>query len=82
MMLLTVFSNLIKVPEQEGCRIDKTMAKAGIAAGATDYFWKLTDPSMALSDGANMLQLNKLEGLLIKLKQLSKHYISLLNHVK
>lgn len=51
----------------------ETMAKAGIAAGADGLFLEThPDPSMALSDGANMLQLNKLEGLLIKLKQLSK----------
>lgn len=46
----------------------ETMAKAGIAVGCDGLFIEThPKPSEALSDGANMLQLNKLEALLEKL---------------
>jgi 2-dehydro-3-deoxyphosphooctonate aldolase (KDO 8-P synthase) len=45
-----------------------TIAKAAIATGADGLFIEThPDPSKALSDGANMLMLNKLEGLLKEL---------------
>jgi 2-dehydro-3-deoxyphosphooctonate aldolase (KDO 8-P synthase) len=45
-----------------------TIARAGIAAGADGLFIEThTDPKNAKSDGANMLSLDKLEGLLEKL---------------
>ena len=44
------------------------IAKAGIAAGADGIFMEThPEPSKALSDGANMLQLDKVEGLLEQL---------------
>lgn len=46
----------------------ETIAKAGIAVGADGLFIEThPDPSKALSDGANMLKLDKLEDLLQKL---------------
>ena len=46
----------------------ETIAKAGIAVGADGLFIEThPDPSVALSDGANMLRLDKLEDLLQKL---------------
>lgn len=46
----------------------ETIAKAGIAVGADGLFIEThPDPSCALSDGANMLRLDKLENLLEKL---------------
>ena len=46
----------------------ETIAKAGIAAGVDGIFLEThPNPSEAKSDGANMLQLNQLEGLLSKL---------------
>ena len=46
----------------------ETIAKAGIAVGADGLFIEThPDPSKALSDGANMLRLDKLEELLQKL---------------
>lgn len=46
----------------------ETIAKAGIAVGADGLFIEThPDPSCALSDGANMLRLDKLEDLLQKL---------------
>ena len=46
----------------------ETIAKAGIAVGADGLFIEThPDPSCALSDGANMLKLDKLEDLLQKL---------------
>jgi 2-dehydro-3-deoxyphosphooctonate aldolase (KDO 8-P synthase) len=46
----------------------ETIAKAGIAAGADGIFLEThPEPSKALSDGANMLKLDLLEGLLEKL---------------
>jgi len=48
-----------------------TIAKAAIAAGAEGLFIEThPEPSKALSDGANMLQLDKLEGLLQQLVKL------------
>lgn len=50
-----------------------TIAKAAIAAGADGLFIEThPNPSCALSDGANMLQLNLLEGLLESLVRLRK----------
>ena len=49
----------------------ETVAKAGIAVGVDGIFIEThPDPANAKSDGANMLQLDKLEGLLKKLVQL------------
>ncbi|MXV39315.1 3-deoxy-8-phosphooctulonate synthase [Flavobacteriaceae bacterium Ap0902] len=46
----------------------ETVAKAGIAAGVDGLFIEThPDPANAKSDGANMLHLNKIEDLLIKL---------------
>jgi len=46
----------------------ETIAKAGIATGADGIFIETHfDPQNAKSDGANMLNINKLEGLLEKL---------------
>ena len=46
----------------------ETIAKAGIAVGVEGLFIEThPNPSKALSDGANMLPLNKLETLLEKL---------------
>lgn len=48
----------------------ETIAKAGIAAGADGIFLEThPNPAEALSDGSNMLHLEKLEDLLIKLKK-------------
>ena len=47
----------------------ETMARAGIAAGADGLFMEThPEPSLAKSDGANMLPLHQLEGILVKLK--------------
>ena len=49
----------------------ETIAKAGIAVGSDGLFIEThPDPSCALSDGANMLQLDKLENLLEKLTRI------------
>ncbi|CAI8357570.1 MAG: 2-dehydro-3-deoxyphosphooctonate aldolase [Bacteroidota bacterium] len=51
----------------------ETMAKAGIAAGVDGLFMETHhDPSTAKSDGANMLSLHLLEGLLTRLATLRK----------
>lgn len=51
----------------------ETIAKAGIAAGADGIFIEThPEPSKALSDGANMLQLDLLESLLEKLVRIKK----------
>jgi 2-dehydro-3-deoxyphosphooctonate aldolase (KDO 8-P synthase) len=51
----------------------ETIAKAGIAAGADGLFIEThPKPSEAKSDGANMLPLNQLEGLLEKLVRIRK----------
>ena len=50
-----------------------TMAKAGIAAGVDGLFIETHfDPKNAKSDGANMLDLSLLEGLLTKLVAIRK----------
>jgi 2-dehydro-3-deoxyphosphooctonate aldolase (KDO 8-P synthase) len=50
-----------------------TIAKAAIATGADGLFIEThPDPSCALSDGANMLKLDLLEGLLEKLIMIRK----------
>lgn len=50
-----------------------TIAKAAIATGAEGLFIEThPDPSCALSDGANMLQLDLLEDLLVQLVKLKK----------
>jgi 2-dehydro-3-deoxyphosphooctonate aldolase (KDO 8-P synthase) len=55
-----------------------TLAMAGIAAGTDGIFLEThPDPSKALSDGANMLQLEKLEDLLVKLVKLRKVVVNL-----
>ena len=49
----------------------ETMAKAGIATGVDGIFIETHhDPSVAKSDGANMLKLEKIEDLLTKLTDL------------
>ena len=51
----------------------ETIAKAGIAVGVDGLFIEThPDPGKAMSDGANMLPLNQLEGLLSKLLRISK----------
>lgn len=51
----------------------ETIAKAGIAVGADGLFIETHEnPSIAKSDGANMLQLDLLENLLIKLVRLQE----------
>jgi 2-dehydro-3-deoxyphosphooctonate aldolase (KDO 8-P synthase) len=55
-----------------------TIAKAGIATGVDGIFIEThPDPSKALSDGANMLELNKLENLLIDLIRIRKATLNL-----
>ena len=50
-----------------------TIAKAAIAAGANGLFIEThPNPAVAKSDGANMLKLDLLEGLLQKLVRLRK----------
>jgi 2-dehydro-3-deoxyphosphooctonate aldolase (KDO 8-P synthase) len=54
----------------------ETIAKAGIAAGADGIFIEThPEPSKALSDGLNMLQLDKLEDLLQKLTRVRQAII-------
>lgn len=54
----------------------ETVAKAGIAVGADGIFIEThPDPSTALSDGANMLKLDYLEGLLKKLVRIREAII-------
>ena len=63
--------NYVQVEQAEE-RIE-TIAKAGIAAGADGIFIEThPDPRFALSDGANMLPLNQLEDLLVKLLKIKK----------
>ena len=51
----------------------ETIAKAGIASGVDGLFIEThPNPSIAKSDGANMLQLDKIEDLLIKLIKIRK----------
>ena len=50
-----------------------TISRAGIAVGVDGIFIEThPDPSKALSDGANMLKLDKLEELLLKLVKIRK----------
>ena len=56
----------------------ETIARAGIAAGVDGLFMETHyDPSQAKSDGANMLPLNQLEGLLDRLARLREAVVSL-----
>ncbi|MEZ5083392.1 MAG: 3-deoxy-8-phosphooctulonate synthase [Bacteroidales bacterium] len=73
----------LQQPNQEkgvtGGRPDmiETIAKAGIAVGTDGIFIEThPDPSKAKSDGANMLHLDFLEGLLIKLITIRKAIIT------
>jgi len=51
----------------------ETIAKAGIAVGVDGIFVEThPNPADALSDGANMLKLDRLEGLLKKLLRIQK----------
>jgi 2-dehydro-3-deoxyphosphooctonate aldolase (KDO 8-P synthase) len=51
----------------------ETLSKAGIAAGADGLFLEThPDPSVAKSDGENMLKLEKLEELLVKLVRIDE----------
>lgn len=51
----------------------ETIAKAGVAVGVDGLFMEThQDPSVAKSDGANMLKLDLLEGLLEKLVRIRK----------
>jgi 2-dehydro-3-deoxyphosphooctonate aldolase (KDO 8-P synthase) len=51
----------------------ETLAKAGIASGCDGIFLEThPNPGMAKSDGANMLNLDLLEDLLIKLVKIRK----------
>ncbi|HET6243424.1 MAG: 3-deoxy-8-phosphooctulonate synthase [Bacteroidetes bacterium] len=55
----------------------ETIAKAGIAVGVDGIFIEThPNPAKALSDGANMLQLDKLEELLIKLIKIRKSILN------
>ena len=78
-MIETVFAGDIFVPNQtDGVtggqpQLIETIAKAGIAVGADGIFMEThEDPSIAKSDGANMLKLDLLEGLLEKLVKIRK----------
>ena len=54
----------------------ETIAKAGIATGVDGLFLEThPNPAQAKSDGANMLQLDKLEALLTKLVNIRKAII-------
>ena len=75
-------THLLQLPNQPkgvtGGRPDliETMAKAGIAVGFDGLFMEThPDPAHALSDGANMLPLNQLKGLLQKLIRIRKAII-------
>jgi 2-dehydro-3-deoxyphosphooctonate aldolase (KDO 8-P synthase) len=51
----------------------ETIARAAIAVGADGIFLEThPEPSKALSDGANMLQLDHIEELLVKLVKIRK----------
>jgi 2-dehydro-3-deoxyphosphooctonate aldolase (KDO 8-P synthase) len=54
----------------------ETIAKAGVASGADGIFIETHfDPKNAKSDGANMLDINNLEEILIKLIKIKKALI-------
>ncbi len=56
----------------------ETIARCGIAAGVDGIFIEThPDPSKALSDGANMLALSKLEGMLTRLVRLRETVVNL-----
>jgi len=56
-----------------------TLARAGIAAGANGIFLEThPDPTLALSDGANMLKLERLEKLLTDLVTIRQAYLKTL----
>ena len=56
----------------------ETVAKAGIAVGADGIFIETHEnPAVAKSDGANMLKLDLLEGLLTKLVDTGSYKITL-----
>ena len=56
----------------------ETMARAGIAAGVDGLFMEThPNPAVAKSDGANMLPLDKIEGLLERLSQLRATIVNL-----
>ncbi len=56
----------------------ETIARAGIATGADGLFIEThPDPGNALSDGANMLPLNQLEGLLTRLVKIRQTILNL-----
>jgi 2-dehydro-3-deoxyphosphooctonate aldolase (KDO 8-P synthase) len=56
------------------------MARAAIAAGADGLFLEThQDPSVAKSDGANMLRLDLLEGLLTRLSRLREAIVAIDN---
>ncbi len=56
----------------------ETLAKAGISVGVDGLFIEThPEPEKALSDGANMLSLNKMDGLLNKLVQLREVVVNL-----
>ena len=53
--------------------VDRDIARAGVAVGADGIFIEThPDPRNAKSDGANMLQLDLLEGLLERLVRIRK----------
>jgi len=55
----------------------ETIAKAGIAVGADGLFLETHfDPANAKSDGANMLKLDKLDDLLVKLLRIRQAIIA------
>ncbi len=61
----------------------ETVARAGIASGADGLFIEThQNPSVAMSDGANMLQLDKIEGLLERLSILRDAINTINNHSK
>jgi 2-dehydro-3-deoxyphosphooctonate aldolase (KDO 8-P synthase) len=54
----------------------ETISKAGVASGADGIFIETHfDPKNAKSDGANMLDINNLEDILIKLIKIKKALI-------
>jgi 2-dehydro-3-deoxyphosphooctonate aldolase (KDO 8-P synthase) len=56
----------------------ETLARAGIAAGVDGIFMEThPDPAIALSDGANMLALNNIKNLLVKLSMLREAVIKM-----
>ena len=59
----------------------ETIAKAGVAVGADGIFMEThIDPKKSKSDGENMIKLDEVEDLLIKLQKLRIHFKNLLHH--